>query len=327
MRSAARVLLLAVVALLVAGVAATEWQAGRREARAIAEFPPEGRIVEVDGRRVHAVTRGSGPDLVLIHGASGNSRDFTWRFVGLLTDRYRVTAFDRPGQGYTDRAAPGLDGPFATRGESPAEQADLLRAAAAQLGIERPIVLGHSYGGSVAMAWALADPEGVAAVVDVSGATMPWPGSLNGLYRANASGLGGALFPPLISAWAPERFVEAAVEGTFAPQAAPEGYADHLGTALAIRRSQFRANARQVNVLRPHLVEMSARYAALPMPLEIVHGDADTIVPAEVHSVPLSRLVPGANLTILPGIGHMPHQVAADAVVAAIDRARRRAGL
>ena len=108
------------------------------------------RCIEVGKARVHAHVAGTGPDLVLIHGASGNVRDFTFALVGLLTARYRVIAFDRPGLGWSDDL--GRDG------LSPLVQADLLRAAAAQLGVRRPIVLGHSYGGAVAMAWALRDP-------------------------------------------------------------------------------------------------------------------------------------------------------------------------
>jgi pimeloyl-ACP methyl ester carboxylesterase len=82
-----------------------------------------------------------------------------------------------------------------------------------------------------------------------------------------------------------------------------------------------------VNALRAEVVEMSRLYGTLTMPIEIVHGDADTIVPAAVHSIPLSALAPGANLTLLPGVGHMPHHAAPEAVLAAIDRARVRARL
>jgi pimeloyl-ACP methyl ester carboxylesterase len=89
----------------------------------------------------------------------------------------------------------------------------------------------------------------------------------------------------------------------------------------------FRENARQVNALRGHVVEMSQHYGDLTMPLEIVHGEADTIVPAQIHSIPLSRIAPGANLTLLPGMGHMPHHADPGAVIAAVDRARVRAGL
>ncbi len=118
-----------------------------------------------------------------------------------------------------------------------------------------------------------------------------------------------------------------AVGRTFAPNPEPDGYAAHLGPALSIRPASFRANARQVNSLLPAVTEMAERYGTLTMPVEIVHGDADTIVPLAVHSLPLSRLIPGANLTILPGVGHMPHHADPAAVVAAIDRARARAGL
>lgn len=327
MRSAASLAALALAALSLGGAAVLDRRADRLEAAAEAAFPPEGRIVEVDGRRVHAVTRGTGPDLVLIHGASGNLRDMTFGFMDRLADRYRVTAFDRPGLGYTDRAREGLGGAFSSEGESPMEQARLLRAAAGELGIRRPIVLGHSYGGAVALAWALSDPEGTAAVVDVSGVAMPWPGGLDWQYRINGSALGGALLPPFVAAFPPERLVDAALVAIFAPNPVPEGYEEHLGVGLTLRRESLRANARQVGTLRPHVMEMSARYPTLDMPIEIVHGDADVIVPAEIHSVPLSRIAPGANLVVLPGVGHMPHHSAPEAVIAAVDRARERAGL
>ena len=89
----------------------------------------------------------------------------------------------------------------------------------------------------------------------------------------------------------------------------------------------MRANARQVAGLRPHVVRMARAYGRLPMPVEAVHGDADTIVPFDIHAAPLEGQISGARVTPLPGIGHMPHHVALDAVVAAIDRATARAGL
>ena len=68
-------------------------------------------------------------------------------------------------------------------------------------------------------------------------------------------------------------------------------------------------------------------HLALRMPVEIVHGDADETVPLEVHSIPLSKQLRRANLTVLDGVGHMPHHVRPEATVAAIDRAAARAGL
>jgi pimeloyl-ACP methyl ester carboxylesterase len=325
MRLAASLLL---AALVLGGTAfAVDRRATTREADATATWPPEGTLVQVGGRTVHAVTRGQGPDLILIHGASGNLRDFTLSFMDRLTDRYRVTAFDRPGLGHTDRVDDGFAHPFARFGESPADQAALLAAAADALGLENPVILGHSYGASVAMAWALDRPGDVAGVVNVSGATMPWPGGLGFLYKVNGTGLGGALVPPLLAAFTPEPYVDRVIEEIFTPDLAPDGYAEAVGAGLTIRRDTLRANARQVNSLYPHVVAMSARYPGLNVPVEIVHGDADTIVPLDIHSEPLARLLPDATLTVLPGIGHMPHHAAPDAVVAAIDRVFARAAL
>ncbi len=310
--------------LLAGGCAVIGGRVETRRRGALEEYPPKGRFVEIDGRRVHYVQAGRGPDLVLIHGASGNLRDFTLDFAERLTDRYRVTAFDRPGLGYTE-PDPALGGAFDARAEGPAAQARLLSRAAERIGIRDEVVLGHSYGGAVAMAWAL--HRNPAAAVIVSGATQPWPGGLGSLYLFTASPLGGVLVVPLISAFAPAALVRQAVAAVFAPQVPPDGYIEHVGAALSLRADSFRTNAQQVNTLRPHLVEMAPRYSGLRLPVEIVHGTADGIVPIEVHSIPLSRQIPGARLTRLEGIGHMPQHVAADRVVAAVDRAAERAGL
>jgi pimeloyl-ACP methyl ester carboxylesterase len=72
---------------------------------------------------------------------------------------------------------------------------------------------------------------------------------------------------------------------------------------------------------------MRERYASIDLPVEIVHGVADTIVPLEVHSARLAELIPGANLRVLENVGHMPHHTTPLEVVAAIDRAAARAGL
>ena len=301
-------------------------RADARESAAAEAWPPEGRVIQVEGVPVHVWISGSGPDLVMIHGASGNLRDFTFDFAERLTDRYRVILMDRPGLGWTGRQRD-FQGAWNTAAESPYQQAALLQKAADTVGVERPIVLGHSFGGAVALAWALSRPDETAALVAVSGVSNPWPGGLGAFYAINSSALGGGLVVPMLTAFVPETVVRKNVAAIFAPQDAPEGYVEHIGPDLTLRRQSMRANAQQVNNLRPHIVTMSNRYGRLKLPVEIVHGDADTIVPLEIHSIPLARKVPGANLTVLEGVGHMPHHVMPEAVTEAIDRAATRAGL
>ena len=318
--------MLYVAVLLLALLALTQWRAAVREAQAMRENPPVGEIVEVNGVPVHYLVQGEGPDLILLHGASGNMNDFTLGFTDRLSDRYRVILFDRPGLGWTGRPE-GHGGPWNNAEETPMDQAALLQAAADRIGVRNPIVLGHSFGGIVALAWGLTRPEDTAALVLVSAVAEPWPGELGWTYGTFGSRLGGALAVPLVTAFLPQSYVANSIESIFAPQQAPEGYAEHIGAGLTLRRESTRANAQQVNALRPHVVEMQKRYGDLTMPIEMIHGDADTIVPLDIHARVLMGDVPDGNLTVLEGMGHMPQHAAPEKVVAAVDRAATRAGL
>ena len=313
--------------VIVVAVAVVQWRAAAREAQAVAEYPPHGKIVEVGGVPVHALVMGSGPDLVFLHGASGNIRDVTFDIADALAKSYRVIILDRPGLGHTGHARPEYASVWRRATESPFEQAQLLQQAALKLGAERPIVVGHSFGGAVAWAWGLSAPDQTAAIVSIAGVANPWPGKLSLQHRITSSVLGAALVVPVMSAFAPQPVIEGALTSIFAPQSAPQGYMEAVGVGLILRRASMRANARQITSLRPHIVEMSKRYGELKMPVEIVHGDADTIVPVTVHSVMLPEQIASARLTVLPGAGHMPHHTHRRDVLDAIDRAAARAGL
>lgn len=295
------------------------YRAAAHEARAETAWPPEGRIIDMGGVRVHAVVMGEGPDLVLIHGASGNARDMTLRLAPQLAERYRVIAFDRPGLGYSDR--------INQTGATIAQQADLLARAAAELGADRPIVMGQSYGGAVALAWAVHRPANIAALVAVSAPSIPWNTPLDTFYRVTSSRLGSAFAVPMITAFVPDSRIDQTLRAIFAPQAVPDGYAVHVGPGLTLRRKTLRANATQRANLLEEVRALEPHYPRIAVPVELVHGSADTTVGLSIHSEKLVSRIPGATLDVLEGIGHMPHHVAQDAVIAAIDRAAARAGL
>ena len=293
-------------------VGATHWRASAREASAEAAYPPSGQFVTVDGKRLHYEMKGTGPDLVMIHGASGSLRDLTFALRDRLTDRYRVTVVDRPGLGHSDPQDE----------TSLLAQARFIKAGVAQLGVKDPVVLGQSYCGSVALAWAL--DGGPKALVLVGSPSMPWPGKLDIWYRATDNAIGRAVAIPLASAFVPDTYVRKAIDAVFAPDLVPAGYDDFLGTQLTLRRATLAANVAQVNALRAELVEMEPHYPSLGLPVELIHGTEDTIVPLHIHSQPLSQLLPNATLTVISGAGHMPHHAHAAEVIAAIDRAALR---
>ncbi|CUX82448.1 MAG: putative hydrolases or acyltransferases (alpha/beta hydrolase superfamily) [Roseibaca calidilacus] len=280
------------------------------------QTPPQGAYVALDGGRVHAVVQGQGPDLVLIHGANGNARDFTFDLAGRMAQEFRVISFDRPGFGHSD-AFGGLKSPMA--------QAQVLRDAAAELGVDRPILLGHSYGGAVAMAWALQAPGDVAGLTLLAPAVYPWPGELGLWYQLSSSWLGQKVVLPLVAGLAPRSAVDSSLEGVFAPNPVPEGYMDHLGYDLTLRASQLALNARQVDGLKGYVEAMSPGYPALTMPIEIIHGDQDTTVGLSFHSQRMADTLDNAQLTILPDVGHMPHHARPKDVADAIRRTYTRA--
>jgi pimeloyl-ACP methyl ester carboxylesterase len=313
-----KVLVLLVV-LLALGWGVTLWKAARHEARAVAEYPPLGQFVTVDGKRLHLLQTGEGPDIVLIHGASGNMRDFTHDLVPRLAERYRVTVVDRPGLGHSDR----LDRDGATI----FEQADVLVRAVAELGVERPLVLGHSYGGAVALAWATRHPEATAGLILLAAASNPWDTPLSTYYRVLSSPVGQVVATPLLTAWVPDHVVTDTIASIFEPQPTPQGYADYIGAGLTLQRRALRENALQRAGILEEITQMVPDYAGIDMPVEVLHGDADTIVWLAIHSEPLARQIDGANLVVMEGVGHSPHHAEPETVVAAIDRAAERAGL
>lgn len=319
-----------IVILLLIGLglfALVQWRAAAREAAVEKHFPPTGQFIDVNGTRIHVTVSGQGPGVILIHGASGSLRDFTFDLMGrLAVEGFRVIAMDRPGLGRSGRPK-GFEGIWNTAAEPPALQARLLQGAADQLGVENPIVVGHSYGGAIALAWALERPDATAGLVLLGAASNPWPGDLGLLYRVNSTVLGSALVIPLITAFTPHVLIQDTLSQIFAPQKPPEDYMDHFGPDMTLRRSAMRANAQQVNGLKPHIKEMARRYGSLSLPVEILHGTEDSTVPMNIHSEPLSRQIPNAVLTPLPGIGHMPHHAVPGEVVRAVKRIAARAGL
>ncbi len=270
-------------------------------------------ILEVDGVLVHYRRQGRGTPVVLVHGASGNLRDWTMGAMDAMAQRHDVIAFDRAGLGLS-----GWPGDAA--GVRLSEQGRLMRGALEQLGVERVILAGHSYGGSVVLAWALDAPQTVAGLMVLSAPSHPWPGGLGITTDLLASPLSGPALARAVPALLPRSVAERAAERVFAPQSAPEGYLQHLGYERVVNAEALRRNAMQLAVLKAEVREMAPRYGELAMPVEALHGTADEVVPLDIHSEPLAAAVPDLRLTRLRGIGHMPHHVALPEVLAALER-------
>lgn len=290
----------------------TSWRAARNDAQAEADYPPIGEIIDVAGVPVHVQITGAGPAVVLMHGAGGNMRDFTLSLAGRIAETNTVVLFDRPGHGYT--------GTLNDRGESPAEQADLLMKALRKVGIERAIIGGYSLGGAVALAWALNHPESASGLLLMNAVSNPWVVPPSYMYDLAAGRVTGPIFNTSVSAFTPQSLVEDTLASIFNPNAVPEGYMDHIGVGLSVRCSQLAANGRQVTTLLPHIKKQSQRYPDLTLPIEIITGAEDISIPPHIHADVLAKQVPHADYQKIAGVGHSTHHYAQDAILTAITR-------
>lgn len=276
------------------------------------EWPPEGDLIPTPLGRIHAWDKGKGTPVVLIHGASGNLRDFTWKIGPDIAQSRRAIAMDRPGMGYSERVDP--------NGGDPAVQARALMAAAREMGLQKPILLGHSWGAAVATSWALQDQENVKGVITVSGTVMPW---FEKKSFAEFVGLDKLLINTYfnyLQSSAARDGIHRFVDRIFSPQKPPKGYTDHVGGQLAMRPASLKANKEDIASINTALVRLSKDYGQLQVPFEVISGTDDFIIDTDRQPVPFAEKLPKARLTLLEGVGHMPHHVAPEAIFAALDR-------
>lgn len=290
------------------------------DARAQKLYRPKGVMIGAQNSALHVQelsAQNPAATVLLLHGASGNLADMTLTLAPALAQRYRVIAIDRPGHGWSDR-------PNGCRDAWPARQALAIRNALAQLEASPVVVVGHSWSGALAAHMALRHSDIVSALVLVAAATHPWPGGIAWYYRSAAHPLLSPVFTRTLAAPLGAAAIRRAVKAIFAPQEPLADYARRIGASLLLRPSQFRANAEDMAALHPFVSMQAPLYRDIKIPTQIVCGDADRIVP-DLHSIEVHKAIRHSNLRILRGIGHMPHHVCVDEVVAAIDRAVEQA--
>jgi pimeloyl-ACP methyl ester carboxylesterase len=305
-------LLLAIVVVLGAARAMTVLAAARIEAA----HPACGRLVEVEGGKLHVLELGASTPsdqlpIVLVHGASGNLHDLRLALGDRLAANRRVILIDRPGHGWSDR-------PGGVADASPARQAALIAQAVGRIGVERFVLLGHSLGGAVASALALAFPARVAGLVLLAPVTHPWKGGLAWYNAILSTPVIGPLFAHTVAVPLGVLLLNGGVASVFEPQAAPADYVRRAAIWLLLRPAQFVANAQDVAALKAFVAAQAPRYGEIGAPTVILTGSADTTVSPHIHARAVAAAVPDARLIVLAGVGHMPHHVDADAVAAAI---------
>jgi pimeloyl-ACP methyl ester carboxylesterase len=259
----------------------------RAESRAVSETGPdaeapgvraaaaEPRFATIQGLEVRYLARGTGTPVLLLHGW-GSSLETFHGMGGDLGRLFQVTAFDFPGHGESD-LPPGtwhVD-----------DFVELTLGLMAALGIEKAAVLGHSFGGRVAIKLAAAHPEKVERLVLVDSAGVPPPRTWRRTMRGAASRLANAM-------------------------------GRHLGTpGQAIRRAIVRriASPDYLNAgpLRATFVaivneDLRPSLPAIKCPTLLVWGDQDDDTPLADARI-MEKLIPNASLLVLKNAGHFSY--------------------
>jgi len=283
-------------------------------------YRPRGKFVKAAGVDIHYLeyspAEPEGAPIVLVHGASGNLGDMAESLMPQLSERHRVVAFDRPGHGWSQRP----DYPDIS---DPARQAEVLREAIISLGLKKPVLLGHSWGGAVVTAYALAYPDELSGLLVMSGATHVWEGEMAFYHKLIATPIMGTIFLYLAMVPGGQAFAASGIAGNFAPNKVPKSYARRTGLPLLFRPDNFRNNSVDSSRLRSWLRVQSQRYHEITVPTIIITGNRDKTVWAKLHSYALHQEIAGSEMIKLVDVGHMPHYVRPDLVIDALSRLAR----
>jgi pimeloyl-ACP methyl ester carboxylesterase len=275
--------------------------------------PPRGRFIDIDGVVLHYVERGNGRPLVLFHGNGSMIQDFeSSGLIDLAAQNYRVIVFDRPGFGHSLRPRNVV--------WTPEAQADLFVKALDRLHVRQAIVLGHSWGASVAVALAIRHPAFVEALVLASGYFFPTARTdVVALSAPAIPGLGDIIsftISPLVG----RLMWPAMLRKMFGPRSVPQKFAG-FPKEMAVRPSQIRASAAEAALMIPAAFASSKAYKELAMPMIIIAGENDRLIDIDEQSGRLHDEVKQSKLHRIAGTGHMVQQSATLDLMAAVDEA------
>jgi pimeloyl-ACP methyl ester carboxylesterase len=300
-----RRLLLALLTTLALAVVVLNWTYGRLPA----EPKPTGSFVQVGKLHIHYLERpGTGAPVVLIHGLPGTAEDF--EAVTPLLAGHRTIAIDRPGFGYS------------TGGYVPFDrQLRAIHELLARIHITRPILVGHSYGGTIALGFAERYPSEARGLVLVDAAAAGTHPS--GFERFQARAL-QFLQWPIVRQIADVTFSQllrtvSADQGdsrAFHPQPVVSSHKRRL-LAINMTHGNLEALAGERLAVGGVVAQVDRRLGTIALPTVVIQGDADELV-KPVYGHRLAAALPDARLVIVGG-GHMVPYTHPATVAAAVE--------
>lgn len=269
---------------------------------AIAEIPAED-FVEIDDRRIYAHDVGSGPPIVLLHGFASTSHSFRELFGGLAGE-YRLIGIDLNGFGNTERP----EDPKAYRIE---EQASVIAKVLKKKGIDRAVVLGHSYGAAVSAVLSSTIPELISKVILISPPSEfaekpPW-------YLRNAIGMHSAYFMIRALLTNAEKFKKISGQAVYVDGVLTDEVAEIYRKSMLVEG--LKEACFGYGKAFAGGTAKSICYEAIGQPTLVIAGDEDQVV--SVNSCrKIAETISCSQLVVIPECGHCPPEERPEEVLA-----------
>ena len=308
-RNAARWGILVLLVLMLCLFAYTQIEVYRIERN----FPPVGEFVSTASGDVdiHYLRKGSGIPVVMLHGRDGSLQEFTLSIFDKVTNNYEAITLDRPGYGYSECLDPDK---LTTKG-----QARLINEALKKLEIEKPIMVGHSYGGAVMLQYLLDYPDQVSGAVSLGGVAYVDDPPDESFFALPRFPIVGPLVTNTVVIPFARPIARGIYEQAFCPAEAPERYINTI-SSLYIRPVQFTATAYELAAMYESVGKISLRYNEITVPVTIIFGSSDQMLDYVEDGQRLYKALPDARLIIVENAGHKMHHTHPDIVMDAIDQ-------
>ena len=269
---------------------------------------PRENFILIENTRVRYVEAGAGPAVVMIHGNAGSVDDFDFKSLGQLCRDHRVIAVDRPGHGKSDRPDGSAALPVQTR---------MLHETLVKLGVTCATLVGHSWGGALALAYALKYPNELSAIILLAPAAYADAGSDQFLRALVATPLIGDVSLVMGRLLFGKHILRKELERAFYPDSVPDAYLRHASSQW-LRHKHLRATLEDEFSLNKDLEKINKHYSEIRIPVVIVTGDHDNVVSAKENAYRLKAAIPDSQLMELKNTGHQVPQTHPESIYNAL---------
>ena len=287
----------------------------RATKRLTLRYPPTGSIIKVDEMDIHytiinkgEITQRLAPNqqtIIMLHGASCNSRDFLSSIAYPLSKEYQIICIDRPGFGHSQRKA--------RQWLEPAQQAEIVKNVIDKLnlsaisGDHKPILLGHSWSSVLVLNYLLKYQSELHAAILLAPVSHPWP-TPPALYNTiTMIPIIGKVFTYCLVYPIGKRFIDPGIKTVFYQGATPENYRENCAIDLLLRPVSWVANAEDMYYLKAYIRKTYQQYEDITLPVLNIIGEKDHIVSNQIHTEALVKQISTMKTVAFPNTGHAPH--------------------